>query len=336
MSNIIPVDRPSPDQQVLNHAQEGLAAADRVLRLEATALNLLADSLNDAFPQALDCIGAVKGRLIITGMGKSGHIARKIAATFASTGTPSQFVHPAEASHGDLGMVTDKDAVLALSNSGETSELSDVINYTRRWHIPLIAITSIADSALGAAADIVLALPKVAEAGLIALAPTTSTTMMLALGDALAIALLERRGFSAEDFKEFHPGGKLGQRLLRVSNLMHIGSELPLVAETASMSEALLVMTAKTFGCVGAVDPAGNLTGIITDGDLRRHMGGNLLQMSVAEVMTPHPRSIRANALAAEALGVMNEKSITSLFVVEGERPIGIIRLHDCLRAGLV
>ncbi|HWT97422.1 MAG TPA: KpsF/GutQ family sugar-phosphate isomerase [Terriglobales bacterium] len=336
MSNIIPVDRPSPDQQVVNHAQEGLAAADRVLRLEATALNLLADSLNEAFPQALDCIEAIKGRLIITGMGKSGHIARKIAATFASTGTPAQFVHPAEASHGDLGMVTDKDAVLALSNSGETSELSDVINYTKRWHIPLIAITSVADSALGTAGDIVLALPKVAEAGSIALAPTTSTTMMLALGDALAIALLERRGFSAEDFKEFHPGGKLGQRLLRVSNLMHIGGELPLVAETASMSEALLVMTAKTFGCVGAVDPAGNLTGIVTDGDLRRHMGGNLLQMSVAEVMTPHPRSIRPAALAAEALGIMNEKSITSLFVVEGERPIGIIRLHDCLRAGLV
>lgn len=336
MSNIIPVDRPSPDQQVLNHAQEGLAAADRVLRLEATALNLLADSLNDAFPQALDCIEAVKGRLVITGMGKSGHIARKIAATFASTGTPAQFVHPAEASHGDLGMVTDKDAVLALSNSGETAELSDVINYTKRWHIPLIAITSVANSALGAAADIVLALPKVAEAGSIALAPTTSTTMMLALGDALAIALLERRGFSAEDFKEFHPGGKLGQRLLRVSNLMHVGGELPLVAETASMSEALLVMTAKTFGCVGAVDPAGNLTGIVTDGDLRRHMGGDLLRMSVAEVMTPHPRSIRPAALAAEALGIMNEKSITSLFVVEGERPIGIIRMHDCLRAGLV
>lgn len=336
MSNIIPVDRPSPDQQVLNHAQEGLAAADRVLRLEATALNLLADSLSDAFPQALDCIDAVKGRLVITGMGKSGHIARKIAATFASTGTPAQFVHPAEASHGDLGMVTDKDAVLALSNSGETAELSDVINYTKRWHIPLIAITSVADSALGAAADIVLALPKVAEAGSIALAPTTSTTMMLALGDALAIALLERRGFSAEDFKEFHPGGKLGQRLLRVSNLMHVGGELPLVAETASMSEALLVMTAKTFGCVGAVDPTGNLTGIVTDGDLRRHMGGDLLRMSVAEVMTPHPRSIRPAALAAEALGIMNEKSITSLFVVEGERPIGIIRMHDCLRAGLV
>ncbi|HVJ36146.1 MAG TPA: KpsF/GutQ family sugar-phosphate isomerase [Terriglobia bacterium] len=336
MSNIIPVDRPSPDQQVLDRAQEGLAAAECVLRQEAIALNLLAESLNESFPQALDCIGAIKGRLIVTGMGKSGHIARKIAATLASTGTPAQFVHPAEASHGDLGMVTDKDAVLALSNSGETAELSDVINYTRRWHIPLIAMTGVAGSALGAAADIVLALPKVAEAGSIALAPTTSTTMMLALGDALAIALLERHGFSAEDFKEFHPGGKLGQRLLRVADLMHVGGELPLVAETASMSEALLVMTAKTFGCVGAVDGAGKLTGIVTDGDLRRHMGGDLLQMSVRDVMTPHPRTIRAAALAAEALGVMNEKSITSLFVVDAEHPVGIIRLHDCLRAGLV
>ncbi|HVJ40584.1 MAG TPA: KpsF/GutQ family sugar-phosphate isomerase [Dongiaceae bacterium] len=336
MSNIIPVDRPSPDQQVLDRAQEGLAAAERVLRLEATALNLLAESLSESFPQALDCIGAIKGRLIVTGMGKSGHIARKIAATFASTGTPSQFVHPAEASHGDLGMVTDKDAVLALSNSGETAELSDVINYTRRWHIPLIAMTGVAASALGNAADILLALPKVAEAGSIALAPTTSTTMMLALGDALAIALLERHGFSAEDFKEFHPGGKLGQRLLRVADLMHVGGELPLVAETASMSEALLTMTAKTFGCVGAVDGAGKLTGIVTDGDLRRHMGADLLKMSVRDVMTPHPRTIRAAALAAEALGVMNEKSITSLFVVDAEHPVGIIRLHDCLRAGLV
>jgi arabinose-5-phosphate isomerase len=336
MSNIMPVDRLSPDQQHIDRAREGLSAAERVLRLEAEALTLLADSLSDSFPRALDCIGAIKGRVIVTGMGKSGHIARKIAATFASTGTPALFVHPAEASHGDLGMVTEQDAVLALSNSGETTELADVINYTRRWHIPLIAITGVATSALGSAADILLALPKVAEAGSIALAPTTSTTMMLALGDALAIALLERRGFSAEDFKEFHPGGKLGQRLLRVSDLMHIGDEIPLIAQAASMSDALLVMTAKTFGCVGVLDANGHLAGIVTDGDLRRHMGGNLLQMPVADVMTAHPRSIRPGALAVEALGVMNEKSITSLFVVETDQPVGIIRMHDCLRAGLV
>jgi arabinose-5-phosphate isomerase len=336
MSNIMPVDRPSSDLPNSDRAREGLAAAERVLRLEAQALTLLADSLGDSLPQALDCIAGITGRLIVTGMGKSGHVARKIAATFASTGTPAQFVHPAEASHGDLGMVTDKDAVLALSNSGETAELSDVITYTRRWHIPLIAMTGVAGSALGTAADILLALPKVAEAGSIALAPTTSTTMMLALGDALAVALLERRGFSAEDFKQFHPGGKLGQRLLRVADLMHVGTEVPLIAQTAPMSEAILMMTAKTFGCVGAIDVNGKLSGIITDGDLRRHMGGDLLQMTVAAVMTAKPRSIRANALAAEALGIMNEKSITSLFVVDTDRPVGIIRLHDCLRAGLV
>jgi arabinose-5-phosphate isomerase len=336
MSNIMPVDRPSSDLQNADRAREGLAAAERVLRSEAEAIQLLAESLADSLPRALDCIGGIGGRLIVTGMGKSGHIARKIAATFASTGTPSQFVHPAEASHGDLGMVTEKDAVLALSNSGETAELSDVITYTRRWHIPLIAITGVANSALATAADIVLLLPKVAEAGSIALAPTTSTTMMLALGDALAIALLERRGFSAEDFKQFHPGGKLGQRLLRVSDLMHVESEVPLIAEAAPMSEAILVMTAKTFGCVGAIDTQGRLTGIITDGDLRRHMGGDLLNMSVASVMTPAPRSIRSAALAVEALGIMNEKAITSLFVVEADRPVGIIRMHDCLRAGLV
>jgi len=336
MSHILPVDRPSPDQQHIDRTQEGLSAGDRVLRQEAMALTLLADSLSNSFPQALDCICAIKGRVIVTGMGKSGHIARKIAATLASTGTPAQFVHPAEASHGDLGMVTNQDAVLALSNSGETTELADVISYTRRWHIPLIAITGVAGSALGTAADIVLALPKVAEAGSIALAPTTSTTMMLALGDALAIALLERHGFSADDFKQFHPGGKLGQRLLRVSDLMHIGDEIPLIALTASMSDALLIMTAKTFGCVGVLDTGGKLIGIVTDGDLRRHMGDNLLQMPVADVMTAHPRSIRPGALAVEALGVMNEKSITSLFVVDAEQPVGIIRMHDCLRAGLV
>jgi arabinose-5-phosphate isomerase len=300
------------------------------------ALTLLADSLNDHFPRALDLLMAVSGRVVVTGMGKSGHIAHKIAATLASTGTPSQFVHPAEASHGDLGMVTPKDAVLALSNSGETAELSDLINYTRRWHIPLIGITSGQGSALGNAADVTLTLPKVTEAGTLGLAPTTSTTMMLALGDAIAVAMLERKGFSAEDFKQFHPGGNLGQRLLRVAELMHVGSEIPLVPEDAVMSVAILEMTAKTFGCVGAIDGEGRLTGIITDGDLRRHMGKDLLAMRADEVMTHAPMTIRASALAAEALGIMNDRSITSLFVLEDERPIGIIRLHDCLRAGLV
>lgn len=313
----------------------GLSAAQRVLRQEAEALLRLADGLDGGIGRALDLLAAVTGRVVITGMGKSGHIARKIAATFASTGTPAQFVHPAEASHGDLGMVTSADAVVALSNSGETHELADIINYTRRWSIPLIAITSRAASALGSAADVTLLLPNLGEAGSMGIAPTTSTTMMLALGDALAVALLERKGFSAEDFRQLHPGGKLGQKLLRVADLMHVGSELPLIATGAGMQDAILVITAKTYGCVGVVDAAGDLAGIITDGDLRRHMGDDLLNRTVEEVMTVRPRTIRATALAAEALHVMNEKAITSLFVLEDRKPIGIVRLHDCLKAGV-
>jgi len=225
--------------------------------------------------------------------------------------------------------------VIALSNSGETTELADIIGFTRRWSIPLIAITSRADSTLGASADAVLLLAPVGEAGLIGLAPTTSTTMMLALGDALAVALLERRGFSAEDFHQLHPGGKLGQRLLRVADLMHAGSELPLIDSQAAMADAILEMSTKTFGCVGAIDRQGRLVGIITDGDLRRHMGGDLLARRVDEVMTASPRTIRAGALAAEALHVMNERSITTLFVIDDQRPVGIVRMHDCLRSGV-
>ena len=314
---------------------EGLAAAQRVLKQEADALVRLARELDDRVARALDILVGVTGRVVVTGMGKSGHIARKIAATFASTGTPALFVHPAEASHGDLGMVTAGDAVVALSNSGETFELADIVSHTRRWSIPLIAITSKADSTLGAAADITLQLPKIGEAGSMGIAPTTSTTMMLALGDALAVALLELKGFSTEDFRALHPGGKLGQKLLRVADLMHVGKELPLIAVEAGMQEALLEMTAKTYGCVGATDAGGLLVGIITDGDLRRHMNGDLMHRTVREVMTEHPRTIRAGALAAEALHVMNEKSITSLFVLEDGRPVGIVRLHDCLKAGV-
>jgi arabinose-5-phosphate isomerase len=314
---------------------DDLATGKSVLYQEADALKRLAESLDGAYLKALDILAAVSGRVIVTGMGKSGHIARKIAASLASTGTPAQFVHPAEASHGDLGMVTSKDAVLALSNSGETAELSDIIGYARRWNIPLIGITMKAESALGAAADVTLVLPKLPEAGAMGLAPTTSTAMMLGLGDALAISLYERKGLSAEAFHELHPGGKLGQILLRVGNLMHVGEEVPLIGGEAEMSHALLVMTAKTFGCVGVIDGNGGLVGIVTDGDLRRHMGPSLLKARVGDVMTPSPRTIRANALAAEAVRVMNERSITSLFVVDGTKPEGIVRLHDCLRAGV-
>jgi arabinose-5-phosphate isomerase len=321
-----PVERPKA---------EGLAAAQRVLTQEAEALVRLAGELDERVGRALDILVGVTGRVIVTGMGKSGHIARKIAATFASTGTPSQFVHPAEASHGDLGMVTAGDAVVALSNSGETFELADIVSHTRRWSIPLIAITTSASSTLGAAADVALLLPKVGEAGSMAIAPTTSTTMMLALGDALAVALLERKGFSAEDFRALHPGGKLGQKLLRVADIMHVGKELPLTSVESGMQEAILEMTARTYGCVGAIDADGRLAGIVTDGDLRRHMNADLMHRTVREVMTAHPRTIRPGALAAEALHVMNEKSITSLFVLEDGKPVGIVRLHDCLKAGV-
>jgi arabinose-5-phosphate isomerase len=314
---------------------DDLAAAKRVLHQEADALRRLADSLDGELLRALEILAAVTGRVIVTGMGKSGHIARKIAATLSSTGTPSQFVHPAEASHGDLGMVTSNDAVLALSNSGETAELSDILGFAGRWDIPVIGITMKPESALGNAADVTLALPKTAEAGAMGLAPTTSTTMMLALGDALAIGLFERKGFSAEDFHALHPGGKLGQILLRVGNLMHVGAEVPLIGTEEAISQALLVMTAKTFGCVGVTDGSGDLVGIVTDGDLRRHMGPDLLRERVGDVMTKGPLTIRANALAAEAVRVMNERSITSLFVVEDSKPAGIVRLHDCLKAGV-
>lgn len=321
-------------------AEIGLRAALHVLDHEAGALRQLqamceGEAGRGALARALDLLTAVTGRVIVTGMGKSGHIARKIAATLASTGTPAQFVHPAEASHGDMGMITAADAVIALSNSGETAELADLITYSRRWHIPLISITGKGDSTLGRAADVTLALPPAGEAGALGLAPTTSTTMMLAMGDALSVGLLERKGFSAEDFRQLHPGGKLGQQLLRVADLMHRAGELPLIDANARMSQALIEMSAKTFGCVGVLGPDGDLVGIVTDGDLRRHMGTDLLGQSVEAVMTKGPRTIGAQALAAEALRIMNEKSITSLFVVDSSKPVGIVRLHDCLRAGV-
>lgn len=317
-----------------------LTAAARLLRLEAAALDQLIESLNEAFIGALDRFQAIPGRVVVTGMGKSGHIARKIAATLASTGTPAFFVHPAEASHGDLGMITRDDAVLALSNSGETNELTDLVAYTRRFAIPLVAITARAQSALAEAADIALLLPNVPEACPLGLAPTTSTTAMLALGDALAVALLERRGFSADDYQVLHPGGSLGRRLLRVLDVMHVGDQMPLTRPDILMSEALLVMTAKHFGCVGVVDGAGKLVGIVTDGDLRRHMGGALLEKRVGDVMTRGPQTIRPRALAAEALNLMNSRGIDNrgigcLFVVEDGRPVGILNIHDCLRAGV-
>jgi arabinose-5-phosphate isomerase len=318
-------------------AAADLSVARRLLAAEAEALTTLAARLGAEFPRALDILTLEEGgRVIVTGMGKSGHVGRKIAATLASTGTPAMYVHPAEASHGDLGMITRHDALLALSNSGETSELSDIVTYSRRYAIPLVAITGRTESSLAEAADLALILPDVGEACPMGLAPTTSTTMMLALGDALAVALLERKGFSSADFQIYHPGGKLGRQLMKVADLMHRGDAVPLVEPGRPMGEVLVEMTRKSFGCVGVTAPDGTLTGIITDGDLRRHMEGGLLGRTAGEVMTLAPLSIRPGILAAEALRVMNAKKITSLFVVgDDKRPVGILHLHDCLRAGV-
>ena len=313
-----------------------LAVARRVMRAEIDGLEALSEALDTRFEEVVDTCAAARGRVIVTGIGKSGHVARKIAATLASTGTPAQFVHPVEASHGDLGMIGSDDAILALSNSGETVELADIVAYSRHFEIPLIAVTGSARSTLADAADIVILLPSTAEACPMGLAPTTSTTMMIALGDALAIALLERKGFSSADFRLFHPGGRLGRRLLRVRDIMHTKEHIPVVPLGLRMSEAILEMTARSFGCVGVCDSAGCLIGVITDGDLRRHMDPSLLLRTVGDVMHRHPKTIAASVLAMDALGLMNRFAITSLFVLEKDkRPIGFLHMHDCLRAGI-
>jgi arabinose-5-phosphate isomerase len=295
----------------------------------------MSDQLGESFVQAVETIFNAQGRVVLTGVGKSGHVGRKIAATLASTGTPAMFVHANEASHGDLGMIGADDVVLALSKSGEVKELTDVIHYAKRLGVPLIAMTAAASSALGKAADILLLLPDAPEATDGVNAPTTSTTLQIALGDALSVAVLERRGFTADDFRIYHPGGKLGAMLRTVSDVMHGPDDLPLVAPTAPMADALLVMTEKRFGCVGVQEPGGRLGGLITDGDLRRHMDG-LLGLTAQDVMTANPRTIGPDVLAAEALRLMNERRITVLFVVSDDRPVGILHIHDLLRAGVV
>lgn len=313
-----------------------LETARRVIGIEAAGLAALADSLDGSFGEAVGLILKARGRVIVSGMGKSGHIGRKIVATLASTGTPAQFVHPAEASHGDLGMVTPDDVALVLSNSGETPELSDIIAHTRRFSIPLIGVASRPGSTLLRQSDVAIVLPQAAEACGSGIVPTTSTTMTLALGDALAVALMEHRRFTPDHFRTFHPGGKLGARLARVADLMH--TDMPLVPEAAPMSEAILTISQKGFGVVGVTDAAGRLAGIVTDGDLRRHMEG-LLTHTAAEVMTRAPRTIDPEALAERAVAVMNDKKITCLFAVSPEgdgRPAGILHIHDCLRAGVV
>jgi arabinose-5-phosphate isomerase len=315
-----------------------LAAARAVLQTEAGALRELAASLDGVFARAVALFATISGRVVVSGIGKSGHVARKIAATLASTGTPAMFVHPAEASHGDLGMVLAGDAVLVLSNSGETTELSDLVSHARRFGLPLVAITGAAQSTLAGAADIALVLPASPEACPMGLAPTTSTTMQMALGDAIAVALLTRRGFTKDDFRQIHPGGRLGARLTRVRDLMHGPDALPLVPPDLPMQQALERMTEKRFGVLGIVDRDGRLGGIFTDGDLRRAISPDLLTRRIGEVMNAMPRTIGPDALADEALHAMNARGrpINVLFVVDATRhPLGILHIHDLLRAGV-
>ena len=308
-------------------------ARDRARGVSAL-IEAIGNGLGGPFAAAVARIAAAQGRAIVTGMGKSGHVARKIAATFASTGTPSHYVHPAEASHGDLGMVRPEDVIIALSWSGETTELADIVGYAKRFRVPLIAITCNEQSTLGRQADLCLALPRAREACPNGLAPTTSTTMQLALGDALAIALLERRGFTADHFRVFHPGGKLGAQLKHVRDIMHTGERLPIVALGTRMAEALVVQSEKSFGCTIVVDRQGDLAGIITDGDIRRHMSGDLLSRTVEEVMTPDPLTVAPDMLVAEALDLIETRKKGALIVADGGRPMGLVHVLDLLRIG--
>jgi arabinose-5-phosphate isomerase len=315
-----------------------IASALRTIETETAGLAALGDALRDGlgdpFARAVQVIAAAAGRVIVTGMGKSGHVGRKIAATFASTGTPAHFVHPGEASHGDLGMIQADDVILALSWSGETAELIDIVGYSRRFGVKLVGMTSSPESALGRQADVALILPRATEACPNGLAPTTSTTMQLALGDALAVALLEARGFGAKDFLVFHPGGKLGALLKQVRSVMHSGDGLPVVRTGTGMTDAIREMSAKGFGCVLVVDAGGALAGIITDGDLRRHMGPDLTARTVDEVMTRGPRTVPPDMLLAEALKIVETRKITSLIVSDGARPVGLVHVMDLLRIG--
>ena len=313
-----------------------IASAIKTIETEILGLKSLLDFFGDNYMQAVDLILNCKGRTIVSGMGKSGHIAHKIAATLASTGTPSFFIHPGEASHGDLGMITPDDVVILLSNSGETKELKDIIYYCKRFEIPTIGIIRRAESELTKASTVALVLPAIPEANNFN-APTTSTTMMLALGDALAVTLIDARGFNSERFGLFHPGGKLGSNFLKVQELMRRGKDIPLIEEDKKMSEVLLEMTSKHLGCTGVINKSGTLLGIITDGDLRRHIDQKFLDHSAAEIMTKNPATTSPDTLAIEAIAVMNKKSITSLLVLdEAKKVVGILHLHDCLRSGVV
>ena len=312
-------------------------SAVKTIETEILGLKSLLNFFDEKYIAAVELLLNCKGKVIVSGMGKSGHIASKIAATFASTGTPSFFIHPSEASHGDLGMITKDDVVVLLSNSGETKELKDIIYFCKRFEIPTIGIVRRAESELTKTSTVALVLPAIPEANLVN-APTTSTTMMLAIGDALAVSLIDAHGFGSEQFGTFHPGGKLGSNFLKVSDLMRKGSALPLVKENQKMSDVLLEITAKNLGCTGVLDNSEKLVGIITDGDLRRHLDENFLSHSAAKIMTKLPLTVSCNSLAVEAVAIMNKKKITSLFVTKdsAQDVVGIIHIHDCLLQGVV
>ncbi|MEO9528003.1 KpsF/GutQ family sugar-phosphate isomerase [Roseibium sp.] len=327
-----------PSEEEIDKLSQCLVSAERTLETEIAGLSAvraaLKNGLSGPFGQTFELIRKSTGRVIVTGIGKSGHIGTKIAASMASTGTPAFFVHASEASHGDLGMITDKDVVLAMSWSGETQELAGIVSYTRRFKVPLVAITSRQDSTLGRAADIVMKLPSVAEACPHGLAPTTSALIQLAIGDALAVALLEGRGFTAQDFRVFHPGGRLGASLKTARDIMHTGERIPVVPAETLMSEGIVLMTQRGFGVLGVTDELRQLIGIITDGDLRRHVGSNLLSKTAGEIMTRSPKTVSPDTLSASILELVNSLSITSVFVIEDGRPVGIVHLHDLLRIG--
>ena len=311
-------------------------SAIKTIESEIQALNDLRESLDsDSLTKALDLMQNSKGRIIVTGRGKSGLIGRKISASLASTGTPSFFVHPAEASHGDLGMITEDDVVIAISNSGESKELIDILNYCKRFGITIIAITKNSESSLGKAGNVVLVLPNDGEACPLGLAPTNSTTATLVLGDILTVGLIERKGFSKEDFNDRHPGGKLGSILKHVSDLMHTGAEMPILEEHSNMQAVLLEMTSKRLGCVGFINQNGDLTGILTDGDLRRCLSADILNSTAFDLMTKNPKTIAPDAMSSEALKIMHDKKITNLFVIKNNKPIGVIHIHDLLNNGV-
>ncbi len=327
-----------PEPKGTSPAPRFLVEGLRVLQHEAAALNMLAQVLNRNFEKAAKLFLEIKGRVAVTGMGKSGHVARKVAATLTSTGTPAYFIHPAEANHGDLGMISPRDVVLAFSNSGETLEMYGLLSFCARHLVPVVGVTKNPTSYLATRSKIILTLPDLPEACPNDCAPTTSTIMMMGLGDALAMSLLSARGFTPENFQQYHPGGSLGRRLLKVADIMHSGDEIPHVTPEQSMPEVLYTITGKSFGCTAVTSPSGSLLGVITDGDLRRHMGPDFLTLKAADIMTIGPLTVSSLTPAAEALGLMQSRSITNIFIVDDnwtKRPVGVLHIHDCLRAGL-